>query len=136
MAYKYIINEIKNNKKDIVYWIIILVLFLLSYYKFAFYMHYELSDFGRELYISSEIANGKVLYKDLFNIYAPMSYYFNSLFIKIFGNSFNMFFLISAFLSVMILIPFYNIAKKYVNKEIALSSIILILAISNSVIFI
>jgi hypothetical protein len=126
MTYKYIINKIKNNKKDTIYWIIILFLFSLLFYKFAFYIHYELSDFGRELYIPSEIVNGKVLYKDLLNIFAPMSYYFNALFIRILGNSFNTFFLISAFLSVMILIPFYNIVKKYVNKEIVLSSIILI----------
>ena len=35
-------------------------------------------DCGREVYYPQEILNGKVLYKDLFNIYSPFAYLFNA----------------------------------------------------------
>ena len=49
--------------------------------------HYSniLIDFGREVYYPEQILEGKVLYKDLFNIYGPLSYQINAVLYKIFG---------------------------------------------------
>ena len=46
-------------------------------------------DCGREVYYPQEILNGKVLYKDLFNIYGPFAYLFNAFLYKIFTKLYN-----------------------------------------------
>ncbi len=48
-----------------------------------------LVDFGGQLYIPWRLANGAVLYRDLFYFAGgPLSQYFNALLFKIFGTSF------------------------------------------------
>lgn len=44
-----------------------------------------LVDFGRELYLPWRLANGAVLYRDVFDLYGPLSHYFNALLFKCFG---------------------------------------------------
>jgi hypothetical protein len=44
-----------------------------------------LIDFGRELYLPWRIANGAVLYRDVFDIYGPLSHCFNAVLFKCFG---------------------------------------------------
>ncbi|OGW84337.1 MAG: hypothetical protein A2987_06890 [Omnitrophica bacterium RIFCSPLOWO2_01_FULL_45_10] len=42
-------------------------------------------DFGVELYVPWQLAKGKVLYRDIWQLYGPFSQYFNSLIFRIFG---------------------------------------------------
>ncbi|MBQ3640884.1 glycosyltransferase family 39 protein [bacterium] len=74
------------------------------------------SDIGRELYIGSQMSNGEVLYKDIFNVYAPLGYIFNQAIICILGNKIETFKLIGLFLSVMSAIPVFLISRQYFNK--------------------
>ena len=75
-------KEIINNNKYLIFLWILTILGLL-----IFCGHYSgiLIDFGREVYYPEQILQGKVLYKDLFNIYGPLSYQINALLYKIFG---------------------------------------------------
>src|SRR3954454_17090973 len=46
-----------------------------------------LVDFGRELYIPWQLANGKVLYRDIAHLFGPLSQYLNALWFRLFGVS-------------------------------------------------
>ncbi|NTV29656.1 MAG: hypothetical protein HGA80_06210 [Candidatus Omnitrophica bacterium] len=45
-----------------------------------------LIDFGRELYVPWRIAQGQVLYKDIFYLYGPLAAYWNAFLFKLFGT--------------------------------------------------
>lgn len=85
-------------------------------------------DCGREVYYPQEILNGKVLYKDLFNIYAPFSYLFNAFLFKIFGINLKVLCIAGSFCAVGIISTIFLLTKKILNEQIAFS--ISILAIS------
>ena len=69
------------------YWQIILInlliilIFITGYGRFGNIIF----DSFREAYIPEQILKGQILYKNIFNIYAPFSYLFNALLFKIFG---------------------------------------------------
>lgn len=42
-------------------------------------------DFGRELYLPWQISEGRVLYRDLYSTFGPLSPHFNALLFKVFG---------------------------------------------------
>jgi hypothetical protein len=44
-------------------------------------------DFGRELYVPWQLANGKVLYRDIAHLFGPFSQYLNALLFRLFGTS-------------------------------------------------
>ncbi len=46
-----------------------------------------LVDFGQQLYVSWQIAEGKLLYRDLAYLYGPLSPYLNAIFLRLFGVS-------------------------------------------------
>jgi len=46
-----------------------------------------LVDFGRELYVPWQLANGKVLYRDIAHFFGPFSQYLNALWFRLFGVS-------------------------------------------------
>src|SRR5688572_12646955 len=46
-----------------------------------------LIDFGRELYVPSQIVRGAVLYRDLESLFGPLSPYLNALWFQLFGVS-------------------------------------------------
>ena len=68
-------------------------------------------DIGRELYIAEQVKNSSVLYKDIFNVYFPMGYWLNAIFIKLFGSNLNTFYGIGLFFTIFTTIPLFLIAK-------------------------
>ena len=76
------INFFKTDKGFITFLIIIFLCFLPF---FIFHQGLLLIDTGREFYIASQCMHGQILYKDIFNIYAPLSYQLNALLFLIFG---------------------------------------------------
>src|ERR1700704_2654176 len=46
-----------------------------------------LVDFGRELYVPWQLANDKVLYRDIAHLFGPFSQYLNALWLRLFGVS-------------------------------------------------
>ena len=93
-------------------------------------------DCGREAYIPLEILKGEVLYKDIFNIYAPASYLFNALLFKIFSPSLNILYISGGITFLGIISTLYLISRFFLsvkNSFIILFSIILISMISFNV---
>ena len=76
-------------------------------------------DCGREVYYPQEILNGKVLYKDLFNIYGPFSYLFNAFLYKIFGINLNVICISGAVCAVGIVCGIFLLAKLLLNDNFA-----------------
>ena len=85
---------------------------------FIFVGHYSgiLIDFGREVYYPQEILNGKILYKDLFNIYGPLAYQFNAVLYKIFGIKLSTLYGVGIFTSLLTVSGIYLIAQKFLSK--------------------
>ena len=105
-------NFLKENKFLIILWIICIVgLFIFS-------GHYSgiLIDFGREVYYPEQILNGKVLYKDLFNIYGPLAYQFNAILYKIFGIKLSTLYGAGFFTSLLTVSGIYLVAQKFLSK--------------------
>ena len=107
--------------KDTIYILIIALLLIIGFLFFGNNLYFPLSDIGREFYIPSEISEGKVLYKDIFNLYAPLGYYINALFVKIFGNSLQVFRILGLVLSFSTIYAIFEITKLFTNRNIALS---------------
>ncbi len=80
--------------------------------------HYSgiLIDFGREVYYPQEILNGKILYKDLFNIYGPLAYQINAILYKIFGIKLSTLYGAGIFTSLLTVSGIYLVAQKVLSK--------------------
>ena len=76
-------------------------------------------DCGREAYYPQEVLNGKVLYRDLFNIYAPFSYLFNAFLYKIFGINLKVLCIAGSFCAVGIIIGIFLLIKILLNEKLA-----------------
>ena len=76
-------------------------------------------DCGREAYYPQDILNGKVLYKDLFNIYGPFAYLFNAFLYKIFGINLNVLCFAGAFCALGIICGIFLLAKLLINDKFA-----------------
>lgn len=101
-----------ENKFLVLLWLLCLVGL------FMFLGHYSgiLIDFGREVYYPQEILSGKVLYKDLFNIYGPLSYQINAIWYKIFGIKLSTLYGAGIFTSLLTVSGIYLIAQKFLSK--------------------
>ncbi len=86
-------------------------------------------DCGREAYYPQEILNGKVLYKDLFNIYSPFAYLFNAFLFKIFGINLKVLCIAGSLCAIGIVSTIFLLTKKILNEQIAFSISILTIAI-------
>lgn len=76
-------------------------------------------DCGREVYYPQEILNGKVLYKDLFNIYSPFAYLFNAFLFKIFGINLSVLCVAGSVCALGIISGIFLLTKKILNDQIA-----------------
>ncbi len=70
-------------------------------------------DCFREAVLPQAILDGKVLYRDITNLYPPLGYYFNALLYLIFGNSLNTLYWAGIINSFLILSIIYFVVKKY-----------------------
>jgi len=116
----------QNNKiENINEFIIILVsVFLCACF---FFNHSNLiTDFGREVLISSEILNGQVLYKDILNIYGPLSYYINALALLVFGKHLNTFFIMGSLNCIIFSLLLYKIGIRFLSRQLSLCSSVFI----------
>lgn len=106
-----------DNKYLCILWVLCLIALLI------FTGHYTniLLDVGREVYYPQQILNGKVLYKDLFNIYGPFSYLWNALLYKILGKNLLSLYISGAVCSIGIVSGIYLIAKKFLSEFMSFS---------------
>lgn len=73
-------------------------------------------DISRELYLPSAINAGFVLYKDIFNVYAPLGYQLNSFISYIFGNGFNTFYFMGIINAILISFAIYLISSLFLKQ--------------------
>lgn len=103
-----------NNKIIIpVIWLVVISIFVITYGKTGS----PYIDCGREAYIPWQMLKGGVLYRDIFNIYAPGAYYFNALLYKIFSPGLNVLYIAGCinyalFLSLLYLISCFFLSKQ------------------------
>lgn len=104
-----------NNKLLIVLWILCIAALII------FTGHYSniLLDVGREVYYPERILEGKLLYKDLFNIYGPFAYQWNALLYAIFGTKLSTLYFSGGICSIGIVSAIYLIADKFFSKSLS-----------------
>lgn len=73
-------------------------------------------DCGRELILPQWILEGKLLFKDIFGMYLPLPYYFNAIFVKIFGSSITLFQILGVINTIVIIIAIYSIMRNFTSK--------------------
>lgn len=98
-------------------WIILILAIIFTY---AHHGHL-IVDCGREVYYPVQILEGKVLYKDLFNIYGPFSYMFNAVLFKLFGVNLNVFYVSGYFCSFAIVTLIYKLSRKFLPEFLSFS---------------
>lgn len=82
-----------------------------------FYSHGNIStDTGREAVIPLALLNGEIMYKDILNIYAPLSYYINSIFMTIFGIKLESLYFGGVITTLISTILLYKISQKSINR--------------------
>ena len=106
---------IKNNKNLI---ILLLITSICLYFSIGHVANIFL-DVGREIYYPKEILAGKILYKDLFCIYGPLSYQINATAYKIFGENLNSLYIMGSISTLSIITFIYLISKKFLSEKIS-----------------
>lgn len=97
----------------------LIALILLGCISLIFYCgHYSgiLIDFGREVYYPQQILNGKILYKDLFNIYGPLAYQINAILYKMLGAKLSTLYFAGSICSILTVCGIYLISKQFLSK--------------------
>lgn len=106
-----------ENKSLVLLWV------LCGIALFIFCGHYGniLLDIGREIYYPEKILEGKVLYKDLFNIYGPFAYLYNALLYKIFSPNLGTLYFSGILCSFGIVSGIYLIARKFLSDFLSVA---------------
>ena len=107
---------LKNDTRIV---LILIILFLCTLPFFFLHQGLLSIDTGREFYLAQQVANGSVLYKDLFNVYAPFSYQLNAFLFLIFGFKINTLYIAGLINSLVILITIYLIAREFFKENIS-----------------
>lgn len=112
-------NKLKILKNERTPLITLLVLSIILSLIF-FYSHGNIStDTGREAVIPLALINGEIMYKDILNIYAPLSYYMNAILMAIFGIKLESLYLGGVITTVITTVLLYKISKKFSDKTVA-----------------
>jgi len=111
-----------NNRTELFLVAALFMVFCILMVVFHNYFGHLVIDCGREAYFPLEMLKGKVLYKDIFNIFGPLSYQLNAFFYKIFGVSLDTLRLVGALNALVILSLLYTISRIFTSKLIAWAS--------------
>lgn len=101
---------------------IITLLFVSLFMLLIFYGKSEsfLVDVGREAYLPWQVMSGEVLYKDIFNVYGPLSYQINAIMYMIFGIKLSSLYIAGYLNTFLILILTFFITKMFTDRKLAL----------------
>lgn len=109
----------KTDLKNLIFlWGILLFFAILTY---AHHGHLIIDD-GREAYYPTLILQGKVLYKDIFNIYGPFAYMFNALLFKTFGIHLSVLYFAGYICAYLITTLIYLIARRFLTPFLSFSA--------------
>lgn len=114
---------------DLKYLILIWVILFLAI--IPTYAHHGnlLIDCGREAYYPIQILAGKILYKDILNIYGPFSYMLNALLFKIFAINLNVLYIAGCICTFAVSTLIYLISKRFLPAFLSFSITIFTLSI-------
>lgn len=115
----------KNNWQIFVFNLVVIIAFIVGYGHFGDIM----VDSFREAYIPAQIIKGQVLYKNIFNIYAPFSYLFNSLLFLIFGVHLKILYTAGLLATLGVLNLVFKISNEFMNKTYALSIVLFVISV-------
>lgn len=111
-----------NDKKINTIYIIILGILLAAILTHTYAHHGHLIlDSGREAYYPTQVLAGKILYKDILNIYGPFAYMFNALLYKLFGLNLNVLYSAGISCTFIIISLIYLISRKFLDKFLSFS---------------
>lgn len=119
-------------KKEYKFLLIIFCLFLFNLFFFWLKQGSLIIDTGREFYIPWQMLKGQVLYKDIFNIYGPLSYQINSLSFLLFGQKITSLYVLGILNSFVIIMTLYFISRQFLDK---LFSFLIVLFVMYSSVF-
>lgn len=111
----------KKFNADLKYLILIWGILILAIVPTYAHHGHLIIDSGREVYYPTQILLGKVLYKDIFNIYGPFSYMFNAVLFKLFGINLNVLYLSGCVCSFLISSLIYLISKRFLSRFFSFS---------------
>ena len=72
-------------------------------------------DLGREMYVPAKLAEGAVLYRDIFYLYGPFPPYFNALLYKIFGTNILSLVIGGILVTALTALLLYKISRMFLN---------------------
>jgi hypothetical protein len=84
-------------------------------------------DCGREMYVPWQIAEGKMLYRDLFFMYGPLVPYWHSVLLKVFGVHLNVLYTVGLILVALQASLVFLIARRVVTTSFATMAAVLFL---------
>ena len=86
-----------------------------------------ITDCGREAYIPYAISKGSVLYRDIFCIYGPFPYLFNTFFYKIFTLNLSVLYIIGGIFGAFYMLGLYLCSREFLSKLLSLSICVLVM---------
>jgi len=113
-------KQIRINYGLILIILLNIILFVLYYGKFGMFF----VDTSRETYIPMAMNKGFLLYKDIFNVYAPFGYQINALLFKIFAGHLKALYFAGFINSIMILCELFVILKLFLKNNKIICSIL------------
>lgn len=117
------------NCSEILYILSLYIVFLILALTIGKYSGNLLLDFGREAIFPEQILQGKVLYKDIFNIFGPLSYQINAILYSIFGIHLNTLRFAGVMNSVLIIGVLYTLARFFTSKEVSWVTVFFIIIV-------
>ena len=115
---------LKKNWQIILIETLVVIIFTIFYGKFGDFV----VDSFREAYIPTEMFDGKVIYKNIFTIYAPFSYLFNTFLYKIFGIGLDTLYFAGLCTTLGIFYITYQISNLFLNKNYTFSILIFMIS--------
>ena len=103
-------------QKDTVYLGLIFVLFCIFSIFLGKIYGSLFMDCGREVYLPQLVLEGKVLFKEVFGMYNPLSYQINALLYLIFGKSVGILYFTSYLNALLFLFGIYFISRNFINE--------------------
>ncbi len=107
-------------KKEYKFLLAIAIFFIFNLLFFFLKQGSLTADVGREFYIPWQMLKGQVLYKDIFNIYGPLSYQINALAYLLFGQKILTLYLLGVINSLISLFLIYFICREFIDKVFSL----------------
>lgn len=106
-------------KKERLYISIILLVFVIEIMIFCGHNALFFIDIGREAIIPAGIFQGKVLYRDIWNIYGPLSYFINAFAYFLFGTNLNSLYTVGVVNSFIYTFVYYFLCREFLDKSLS-----------------